>query len=166
MHEGSGSRMPRGPGTRRPRSRTPTSNIITEQALVDWLFSGVLVRHPNLKITFSEGQVRLDPLHPRPRGPGVEYHVGWNEAGDIPEPPSSYYWGRVFGFFFDDEAGLNQLDAVGRDQITFEVDYPHADGTWPHSRAVIEKMLTGVDDETAYKIVRGNTIKMLGLGLA
>ena len=26
------------------------------------------------------------------------------------------------------------LDRVGVDNIMFETDYPHQDGTWPHSR--------------------------------
>jgi predicted TIM-barrel fold metal-dependent hydrolase len=165
MHEGSGSRMPRGPADAPAAVANTYKHIITEQALTDWLFSGVLARHPNLKITFSEGQVGWIPYILYRADRVWEYHVGWNEAGDIPERPSTYYWNRVYGCFFDDQTGLDQLDAVGRDQITFEVDYPHADGTWPNSREVIEKMLGGLDDETAYKIVRGNTIEMLGLDL-
>ena len=35
---------------------------------------------------------------------------------------------------FDDEVGLQNRDVIGMDQITFEVDYPHADSTFPHSK--------------------------------
>jgi hypothetical protein len=47
--------------------------------------------------------------------------------------------------------------------VTFETDYPHADGTWPHSRAVAEKLLDGLDDDVVHDIVRGNALRMLGL---
>ena len=92
-------------------------------------------------------------------------------SGDVdgifePEPPSTYYWGRVYGCFFDDAAGLVALDAIGADQVTFETDYPHADGTWPHSKAVAEKLFAGLDDETVAKIVRGNTIDLFQLDLS
>ena len=76
---------------------------------------------------------------------------------------STYYWGRVYGCFFDDAAGLAALDAIGPDQVTFETDYPHADGTWPHSRAVAEKLFDGLADDVVHKIVRGNAQRMLGI---
>jgi hypothetical protein len=60
---------------------------------------------------------------------------------------------------------LAQLDAIGTDQVTFEVDYPHADGTWPQSRAVAEKMFEDLDGETVRKLVRGNSIRLFGLDL-
>ena len=52
---------------------------------------------------------------------------------------------------------------IGVDNVTFETDYPHSDSTWPHSLKVAMDIFRGVDDETVYKIVRGNAIRMLGL---
>ncbi len=72
----------------------------------------------------------------------------------------------MYGCFFEDPAGLAQLDAIGADQVTFEVDYPHADGTWPHSKEVAEHLLAGLDDHTIHRLVRGNTIRMLDLDLS
>ncbi len=60
---------------------------------------------------------------------------------------------------------VGTLDEVGVDNITFETDYPHTDSTWPHTKEVAEKMFAGLDDETIYKIVRGNAIRMLSLDL-
>ena len=51
----------------------------------------------------------------------------------------------------------------GEDNICFETDYPHTDTTWPYSEAYIEKLCVGLTDEQAYKILRGNAIKMLEL---
>ena len=81
----------------------------------------------------------------------------------VPEPPSTYYWGRVYGCFFDDAAGLAAIEAIGPDQVTFETDYPHADGTWPESRAVAERLFAGLDVTLVHKIVRGNATRMLAL---
>jgi hypothetical protein len=49
--------------------------------------------------------------------------------------------------------------------VTFETDYPHADGTWPHSKAVAEKLFGGLDHELVRKIVRDNTIELFQLSL-
>ena len=59
---------------------------------------------------------------------------------------------------------MRSLEEVGEDNICFETDYPHTDTTWPDSEAYSEKMLVGGStDEQAYKILRGNAIRMLEL---
>src|SRR5438477_44461 len=77
--------------------------------------------------------------------------------------PTTYYHGRIFGCFTADHHGLHNLDAVGRDNICFEVDYPHTDTTWPYSKAYVEKITAHLDDQMTYKVLRGNAIKMLEL---
>ena len=59
--------------------------------------------------------------------------------------------------------GVNSLSEVGENNICFETDYPHTDTTWPNSKEYCEKMLAEVDDDVAYKILRGNAITMLEL---
>ena len=101
--------------------------------MADWLFSGLLVRYPEREAHLLRGPDRLDPVHPRarPTACGSTTAAGATHATSCPEPPSTYYWGRIYGCFFDDAAGLAAIDAIGPDQVTFETDYPHADGTWP-----------------------------------
>ena len=65
----------------------------------------------------------------------------------MPEPPSSYYYRQVYGCFFRDLHGLESLDRVGVDNITFETDYPHTDSTWPDTKEVAEEMMAGLTDE-------------------
>jgi Amidohydrolase len=93
-----------------------------------------------------------------------EQHNSWMHTKDrILVPPSTQYYGRVFGCFTADRHGLRPLEEVGVDDICFEADYPHTDTTWPYSEAYIEKPCAGLDAQTAYKILRGNAITMLGL---
>ena len=58
--------------------------------------------------------------------------------------PSEIAKGRIYGCIFDDLVGLKQRDDVGIDQILFETDYPHSDGTFPHSRKVAHSMFAAV----------------------
>ena len=37
-----------------------------------------------------------------------------------------------------------------------ETDYPHGDGTFPHSMANAAQLLDGLDDDARYKIMQGN----------
>ena len=84
---------------------------------------------------------------------------------ELPEPPSTYVRGRVFGCIFDDTHGLKSRDEVGMEQIVFESDYPHANGTWPNTRAVAHRLCSaaGMDASECTKLVRTNAIECYGL---
>jgi predicted TIM-barrel fold metal-dependent hydrolase len=164
MHIGSSSRMPATSGDA-PSAVAATLSFNNAMAsMSDFLFSGVLVRYPELKLAYSEGQIGWIPyILERADDVWLE-HRAWGGVKDIvPEPPSTYYYRNMFGCFFRDRHGIDSIDQVGRDNITFETDYPHTDSTWPETKQVAEKLLAGLPDETIYKIVRGNAIRMLGL---
>jgi len=130
----------------------------------DWLFSGKLIQFPNLKLAYSEGQIGWIPYALERADTVWEQHEAWMHSKKlIPEPPSTYYYGRIFGCFTADRHGMASLDSVGVNNICFETDYPHTDTTWPNSKSYVEKMLAGFDDEVKYKVLRGNAIKMLEL---
>ncbi len=133
-------------------------------SLADWLYSGKLIQFPKLKLAYSEGQIGWIPYILERADTVWDLHEGWMHSKEqIPEPPSTYYYGRVFGCFTADRHGLASLAEVGPDNICFEVDYPHTDTTWPQSVPYVEKLLAGFDDDIAYKVLRGNAIRMLEL---
>jgi predicted TIM-barrel fold metal-dependent hydrolase len=45
-------------------------------------------------------------------------------------------------------------------------DYPHDEGTFPHSREVIERTLAGISREDKERIVGGNAARLYGFPLA
>ena len=125
---------------------------------------GQPAQFPKLKLAYSEGQIGWIPYILERADTVWEKHDAWTHAKErIPVPPSTQYYGRIFGCFTADRHGLRSLEEVGEDNICFETDYPHTDTTWPHSEAYIEKLCAGLDDDVAYKILRGNAIKMLEL---
>ncbi len=133
-------------------------------SLADWLFSGKLIEYPRLKLAYSEGQIGWIPYVLERADTVWEHHDSWQHSKErIPDPPSTYYYGRVFGCFTADRHGLASLAEVGEDNICFETDYPHTDTTWPDSRAYVEALVQGMDPKVAYKILRGNAIRMLEL---
>jgi predicted TIM-barrel fold metal-dependent hydrolase len=136
-------------------------------ALVDWLLSGILARHAKLKIALSEGQVgwmpyileRTDSIWER----GDVFEVGMQAR--VPNRPSSYVNGQVYGCVFDDVHGLASRAIIGMEQIMFEVDYPHADSTFPLSLRTAEKLVANANlsEHEAWQMVRGNAIECYGL---
>ena len=166
MHIGSSSKMPSTSGDAPPAVQATLSFNNAMGSLTDFLFSGVLVRFPELKLAYSEGQIGWIPYIIERADDVWQEHRAWGGVADIvPEPPSTYYYRQVYGCFFRDQHGLDSLDAVGVDNITFETDYPHTDTTWPNSKAVAEKMMGDLPADVQYKILRGNAIEMLSLDI-
>ena len=164
MHIGSSSSMPAASPDAPEAVGSALAFNNAFASMIDWLFSGKMIQFPNLKLAYSEGQIGWMPYALERADRVWEMHEPWTHAkAMVPEPPSTYYKGRIFGCFTDDQHGLNSLDELGTDNICFEVDYPHSDTTWPDSKQYVEKMVSELDPETAYKILRGNAIKMLSL---
>jgi predicted TIM-barrel fold metal-dependent hydrolase len=166
MHIGSSSKMPVTSSDAPPAVAATLSFNNAMASLSDFLFSGVLVRFPRLKLAYSEGQMGWLPyILERADDVWLE-HRAWGGVRDrVPEPPSTYFRRNVFACFFRDLHGLRSLDEIGVDNVTFETDYPHTDSTWPHTKKVAEEMLAGLPDDVVYKILRGNAIRMLSLDL-
>ncbi len=133
-------------------------------SLIDFLFSGVLVRFPALKLLYAEAQIGWIPYVLERVDDVWDVHRGWSQSQrNVSEPPSQYYYRQVVSCFFKDGVGVENLDRVGRDNIAFETDYPHQDSTWPNTHQVAKELFGHLDAETVHKIVRGNAIRFLGL---
>jgi predicted TIM-barrel fold metal-dependent hydrolase len=114
-------------------------------ACAEWLWSGYPSRHPGLKICMSEGGIgwvamlvdRLDNIVDR-SGYG-SYFPG--PAEDTPSElrPSDVLRRNFWFCTIDDPSTLSTRHTIGIENITFETDYPHGDGTWPDSQLVFEK---------------------------
>src|SRR4029453_1626778 len=166
MHIGSSSRMP----ATSPDAPFIVSSTLTFSnamgSMCDYIFSGVLDRFPTLKLAYSEGQVGWAPYVIERADKLWEERAANSFGSSLPHPPSSYIPGRIYFCIFDDEVGLANRDVGGMEQITFEVDYPHADSTFPHTLETAQLICdkAGLDDRERYLLMRGNAIKAFGLG--
>lgn len=144
-------------------------------ATADWLFSGQLERYPNLKLCLSEGGIGWIP-YVLERAAYVIEHMGWARRYDPYDyshrerdglgpaaTPLELFRDHIFGCFIDDPIGIRNLDAIGVDNVMIETDYPHGDGTFPHSQENARRLLAGLDDESRYKIMQGNARRVFNL---
>ena len=164
MHIGSSSSMPAASPDAPEAVGSALAFNNAFASMIDWLFSGKLIQFPELKLAYSEGQIGWIPYALERADIVWDIQEAWTHAKQlVPEPPSTYYRGRIFGCFTADKHGLANLEAVGPDNICFETDYPHSDTSWPDSQAYAEKMVAGLPDDVVYKVLRGNAIQMLSL---
>ena len=104
-------------------------------SMTDFLYSGVFLRYPNLKLLYAEAQIGWIPYLLERIDDVWETHRGWSHSHEYTnEKPSAMYHDHVFSTFFKDPVGIRLLDQIGEDNVIFESDYPHQDGTWPYTR--------------------------------
>jgi predicted TIM-barrel fold metal-dependent hydrolase len=163
MHIGSSSRMPVTSADAPPSVMASLGFGGAMMSVVDFLWSGVLVRFPRLKLAYAESQMGWLPYILERIDDVWEDNQGWAQTKDIPEPPSTYFHRNIWMSFFKDQTGIDNRDRIGVDRITFETDYPHSDSTWPETRAVAAKLLAGLDDADVHAICRGNAINLFEL---
>lgn len=163
MHIGSSSRMP-ATSPDAPPAVTATLGFGNAMfSVVDFLWSGVLVRFPQLKLAYAESQIGWLPYILERIDDVWEDNRGWAGTQHIPEPPSTYFHRNIWGCFFKDRTGIDMRGRIGIDRITFETDYPHSDSTWPETRTVVARLLDGLDEDAIYRILRRNAIELFQL---
>jgi predicted TIM-barrel fold metal-dependent hydrolase len=117
---------------------------------VDWLYSKIPVKFPNIKIAMSEGGIgwvaglldRLDHV--------LKYHEMYGTWTGIELTPREVMQRNFWFCAIDDASGFTQRHEIGVDHICVESDYPHADSTWPDTQALLQRQLRDCpDDEIA-----------------
>ena len=165
MHIGSGTRVPQ---TSADAPVAVQATIIfgnSVASMTDFLFAGVLHRHRDLKLLYAEAQIGWVPYLLERIDDVWETHQWAQGQRQCPERPSTYYFRQIHSCFFKDAVGIDMIEHVGADNIMFETDYPHNDGTWPHSRRAAAEQFGHLPDDLVQKIARGNAIRLLGLDL-
>ena len=127
--------------------------------------SGVLERHPELNFVLVECGIGwlawylnvLDELYDK-------RHM-WQQP-KLSLKPSEYWKRQGYVTFGDDEVGLRNRDITGVDCLMWGSDYPHDEGTFPHSREVIGRTFSELPEEETRKIVGENAAKLYGFPLS
>lgn len=134
-------------------------------SMIDWIFSGKFEQFPRLKVLYAECQIGWIPYFIERADDTWETHQWAQGEAKIPNPPSFYYRRNCFGCFFKDTVGIELIDRIGVDNIMFETDYPHQDGTFPRSKEVAQELFGHLDQASVDKIARQNAIRLLDLDL-
>jgi len=125
-------------------------------------FSGILERHPEMNVIFTEGGLGWIPFA---LWSSDKLYVEFQEAMQprLAELPS-YYWHRqCYASFMRDPRGLEQIDHIGVDRILWSVDYPHQESVFGSSQALMRSFHEQLGAEAGKAIVGGNAVKLYHL---
>jgi predicted TIM-barrel fold metal-dependent hydrolase len=130
-------------------------------AAVDWLYSKVAVRFPDLRICLSEGGVgwvaglldRLDHCY--------RYQLGYLPTWrDVDLSPAEVLQRNFWFCAIDDESGLQTRHRIGVENVLVESDYPHADSSWPDTQAQLHTHMRGFPPDEVRAICWENAARL------
>jgi len=135
----------------------------TLEPLVQMIASGVFERHPGLRAGLVESGIGFVPWLIETLDYAAKAHHFWVRPR-LHELPSTYFRNNCFATFQDDVAGLRYAEefALTRN-LMWANDYPHHEGSWPHSAQAIERTMGHLSDASRAKILGENGARVFGL---
>lgn len=135
------------------------------------LWSGVFERYPNLRFGVAEAGCWWlpgllwfwDRLHFGQKGSEKLNHAAF---GGLTMPPSAYVDRNVFiGASNTKRRELGMRYEIGVDNICWGNDFPHPEGTWPHTRMWLQKTFHDIPIDETRRMVGLNCAEVFGFDL-
>lgn len=161
FHAGTGrdQRPARGPGA------AVVNYVVTVSAPIETASylcaSGVLERHPELRVGLVECGAGWLAWTLEAMDDATREHDAWVRPR-LAELPSFYFRRQGFVTFQRDPVGLANAERTGARCLLWGSDHPHPEGTFPHSRSVLEEQLRNVPPEVARRVVWDNAVELYG----
>jgi hypothetical protein len=126
--------------------------------------SGVLADHPGLHFVFVEtnaawiswAMATLDHYDH-----AFRRNIGWVRPL-LPEPPSFFIRRQLHGTFQHDEVAVAMIPYTGASVALWGSDYPHTEGTYPHSRKIVAGLCGGLAATDAAAVAYGTAARLFG----
>jgi predicted TIM-barrel fold metal-dependent hydrolase len=124
--------------------------------------SGVLSRFPRLRFATIEAGIGWVAWLLDAMDEAYRKHHFWVRP-KLPKLPSEYFREHGFASFQEDPAGLALAEPMNlADNFMWGNDYPHHEGTWPHSAEAIERTMGGLSDCARAKVLGLNAARLFG----
>ena len=134
----------------------------TMEPLANICASGVLERFPNLKFGSVEAGIGWLPWSIWALDEAYRKHHMFVRP-KLSKLPSDFFRSNGFATFQEDKPGLDlAVDHNLVDNFLWANDYPHHEGTWPHSAQAIERTMSQLSDSQRAKILGLNAARIFG----
>jgi len=133
------------------------------RVVVNIITSGMLDRHPDLKIVSVESGCGWIPFILE----ALEFEMYENapeQMAKLKLTPRQYFRRQMYATTWFERTNLPHIiEAVGEDNIMFETDFPHPTCLYPDPLAVARENMVGVSEAAQRKIMGDNAAKLYRL---
>ncbi len=139
--------------------------LTNARVLANIIYSGLLERHPALKVVSVESGIGWIPFVLE----SLDYQLGEMAPGAMDHlsmAPSAYFRRQMYGcYWFEKHDVAHTLDVLGHDNVLFETDFPHPTCLYPDSLEQAATGLDGVPVEVQRKVLQDNAAALYRIPL-
>jgi predicted TIM-barrel fold metal-dependent hydrolase len=121
--------------------------------------SGVLDRHPGLRLLISEGGATWLPFIADRMEESYRQHGVWVRP-KLSRSPSEILREQVYASFQHDKSAVYAHTAMGYQNVLWGADYPHMEGTFGHTQQVLHTLFDDVDEAARTRMTRGAFLEL------
>ncbi len=131
------------------------------------IWGGVFERHPKLKVAITEGTCGWAPELLKLMDLRYDHGMEDQKLGDyrshLSMKPSEYFRRNIaLGASCVRRSEIAQRHEIGIESIMWGTDYPHPEGSWPHTRDQMLEAFVGVPDDELEAMLGGNAARFYG----
>jgi predicted TIM-barrel fold metal-dependent hydrolase len=164
MHIGSGGFMPVADPNAKFTGVVASAEVAGQLAMVNLLLSRVPRVFPGLKFVVGEGGIGWVPSVLQRADRQTDRHSGW--AGTLELKPSEVFARNFWVCQVEEPLGMTFHALIGEDKILSELDYPHADTTYPDTQASFTEVMAGIPDRVVQKATHLNAMAVYNWTMA
>jgi predicted TIM-barrel fold metal-dependent hydrolase len=125
-----------------------------QRAAASLIASGVLDRHPDLRVMISEGGATWGPFLADRLDEGYRQHYSAVRP-KLSKRPSAFLYEQVYASFQHDASAVAASTAMGWRNVMWGSDYPHVEGTFGHTQNTLHELFDDVDAAARHRITIG-----------
>jgi predicted TIM-barrel fold metal-dependent hydrolase len=142
------------------------TTFLSTRALTLLIWGGVFERHPDLTLVLTESRADWVPSRLAFLDGVYEDQLFAHVKETVRHKPSEYWHRQCYvtaSFMARDEA-LRRHE-IGLDRLMWGADYPHYEGTWPHTDRWLEETFGGLPTAEVRAILAENPARVFGFDL-
>jgi predicted TIM-barrel fold metal-dependent hydrolase len=148
------------------------SSVFSQRGLSHLIFGGVFQRYPQLKFVFTETRFQWMPVELKKisaviqkgltRG-DVLYPYCHGVAEALTMSPSEYFEQNCHvGASGMTSAEVALRHQIGVNRLMWGADYPHHEGTWPHTKVALRLLFSDIPEGEVRKMTSENAARLYG----
>jgi predicted TIM-barrel fold metal-dependent hydrolase len=132
------------------------------EPVVQFTASGIMERFPDLRVVTVEAGIGWLAWTLWAADEGYKKHH-FAVRPKLPMLPSEYWRRQGYSTFQDDPMGIEMLKWTGgSERILWGNDYPHHEGTWPHSEEAVQRTMGSLAEHERRNILGLTAAKLYG----
>lgn len=132
--------------------------------LGNWMVSGLLDKHPKLKIGLIESGMGWVPFAVEALEHQFDEMLPSKAGGKLQKRPWEYFRDHFWvTYWFEKIAPKQLLETIGVDKVLFETDFPHPTSLYPGVQEHIMDTLGGYSHDVRKKVLETNAVKLYNL---